>query len=108
LSLAVWYKNHAALPIKVLNAHLEEFSLVPHSRVAHQDDNVAEKFERSRAPFAGYSSREQFPFRFIVKPKMSSMLLHQFDLRSVINHFPLVRFVQHSSQCSQSAICIRG
>jgi len=48
--LAVRHKDHAVLPIQVLDTHPEEFSFVPHSCVAHQDDDVAKKFTSSRAP----------------------------------------------------------
>ena len=49
---------------------------------AHQDDDVPEKFTSSRVPPASQCSRYQFLFRFIVKPKVSSMLFHHFDFRS--------------------------
>src|SRR6516165_3656594 len=73
---AVWHKDHAVLPIQVFDTHPEEFSFVPHSCVAHQDDDVPEKFTCSWAPAASQSPRHQFPFRFIVKPKVTSMLFH--------------------------------
>jgi len=50
-------------------------------------------------PLQAKAPASSFLFRFVVKPKVSSMLLHQFDFRSVINHLPLLRFVEHSSQC---------
>ena len=56
------------------------------------------------APVASQGSHCQFPFRFIVKTKVSSMLVHHFNFRSVADHLPLLCFVQHSSQCSQSAV----
>src|SRR6202021_1815674 len=90
------------------DAHPEEFSFVPHSRVAHQDDDVTEKVTSSWAPVASQASHRQFPFRFIVKTKMSTVLFHHFDFRSVADHLPLLCFVQHSSQRPQSAIGIRG
>ena len=99
--LAVWHKDHTVLPIQV---DPKEFSFVPHSCVAHQDDDVPEKFTSSWAPAGSQSPRYQFPFRFIVKTKVSSMLFHHFDFGSVADHLPLLRFVQHSSQCSQSAV----
>ena len=43
-----------------------------------------------------------------VKTKMSTVLFHHFDFRSVADHLPLLCFVQHSSQRPQSAIGIRG
>jgi hypothetical protein len=85
------------LPIQVLDTHPEELSFVPHSRVPHQDDDVPEKLTSSWAPVASQSSRYQFPFRFIIKTKMSPMLFHHFDFRSVADHLPLLRFVQHAS-----------
>src|SRR5215471_5399456 len=39
--------------------------------------------------------------------KMSTVLFHHFDFRSVADHLPLLCFVQHSSQRPQSAIGIR-
>jgi len=42
--LAVGHKDHAVVPIQVFDTHPEKFSLVPHPCVAHQDDDVAEKF----------------------------------------------------------------
>ena len=39
-----------------VGTHPEQFSFVPHSCVAHQDDNIPEKFTSSRAPAAGQSS----------------------------------------------------
>ena len=65
-----------------------EFTLVSHSRIAHQDDNVAEKLKGSPPPSAGLSSFEQLPFRFIIKPKMPTMLLHHSDFWSVADHLP--------------------
>jgi hypothetical protein len=67
------------LPIQVLDTHPEEFSFVPHSGVAHQDDDGAEKVTSTLAPAASQSSRHQFPFRFIVKTKKSPMLFDHFD-----------------------------
>jgi hypothetical protein len=106
--LAVWHKDYAVLPVQILDTHPEEFSFVPHSRVAHQDDDVTEKVTSSWAPVASQASHRQFPFRFIVKTKMSTVLFHHFDFRSVADHLPLLCFVQHSSQRPQSAIGIRG
>jgi hypothetical protein len=40
--------------------------------------------------------------------KMSRVFLHHFDFRSLADHLPLLSFLQHSSQRSQSAIGIRG
>jgi len=34
------------------------------------------------------------------------MLLHHFDFWSVADHLPLLRFVEHSSQCPQSTVGI--
>jgi hypothetical protein len=82
--------------------------LVSHPGISHQDHDVAEEFKGSSPPSAGLGSFEQSPFRFIVKPKMTPMLLHQFDFRSVADHLPVLRFVKHSSQCPQSAVGIRG
>src|SRR2546425_12534417 len=65
--LAVWHKDYAVLPVQILDTHPEEFSFVPHSRVAHQDDDVTEKVTSSWAPVASQASHRQFPFRFIVK-----------------------------------------
>src|ERR1700751_4844328 len=58
-SLAVWHKDHPVLPIKVLDPYPEEFSFVPHSSIAHQDDDVAEQLKGSRAPFALRSTHKQ-------------------------------------------------
>lgn len=41
--LAVWDKDYAVLPVQILDKHPEESSFVPHSRVAHQDDDVTER-----------------------------------------------------------------
>jgi hypothetical protein len=79
---AVWHKDHSVLPIQVLDTHSEEFSFVPHSCVAHRDDDVPEKFASAWAPVASQRSRYQFPLRIIVKTKVSSMLFHHFDFRS--------------------------
>src|SRR5581483_938641 len=107
-SLAVWHEDHSVLPIQVLDAHPEELSFVPHSRIAHQDDDIAEKLTGSLSPLAGQSSRYEFLLCFVVESKMSSMLLHHFDFRSVTDHLPLLCFVQHSSQCSQCTVGVRG
>jgi hypothetical protein len=61
-SLAVGHENHAILPIKILYAHTVQFTLVSHSRVAHQDDDVAEKLKSSPSPSAGLRSFEQLLF----------------------------------------------
>src|SRR5215471_14158272 len=95
--LTVGHKNHTIFPIEILNAHAVELPLVSHSRITHQDDDVTKKLTRSLAPVAGPSPREKFLFCFIVKPKMSSILLHHFDFRSVTDHLPLLCFVKHSS-----------
>jgi hypothetical protein len=50
------------LPIETLNAHPVEFTLVSHSRIVHQDDDVAEKLKGSPSPGVGLSSFEQLPF----------------------------------------------
>jgi hypothetical protein len=55
------------LPIETLNAHPVEFTLVSHSRIPYQDDDVAEKLKGSPSPGAGLSSFEQLPFWFIIK-----------------------------------------
>ena len=78
--------------------------LIPVSRIKM---TISRQSSRVRgAPVASQSSRYQFPFRFIVKTKVSSMLFHHFYFRSMADHHPLLRFVQHSSQCSQSAVGI--
>jgi len=41
---AVGYKNHAVLPVEILDPHPKELSFVPHSGVAHQDNDVSEEF----------------------------------------------------------------
>jgi hypothetical protein len=101
-------KDYTVLPVQILDSHPEEFSFVPHSPVAHQDDDVTKKVTSSWASVASQASHRQFPFRFIVKTKMSTVLFHHFDFRSVADHVPLLCFVQHSSQRPQSAIGIRG
>ena len=69
--LTVGHKNHAILPIEILDTHAVEFTLVSHSRIAHQDDDVAEKFKGLPSPGAGLSSFEQLLFCFIIKPQRS-------------------------------------
>jgi len=56
-SLAVRHEDQPVLPIQVLDAHPEEFSLVPHPSVAHQDDNIAKKVMR----FAVATCRPSLP-----------------------------------------------
>src|SRR5215469_1211077 len=99
-SLTIGHKDHTVFPIEILDAHAIELPLVSHSRIAHQDDDVTKKLTRSLAPVAGQSSREKFVFRFIVEPKVSSMLFHHLDFRSMADHLPLLSFVKHSSQRS--------
>ena len=106
--LTVGHKNHTTFPIEILDAHAVELPLVSHSRIAHQDDDVAEKLEGSPSRGAGLSSFKQPPFCFIIKPKMPPMLLHHFDFWSVADHLPLLRFVEHSSQRPQSTVGIGG
>src|SRR5262249_52493949 len=98
--LTVGHENHAVLPIEILDAHAVEFTLVSHSRIAHQDHDVAEQLKGSPSPGAGLSSFEQLPFCFIIKPKIPPMLLHHFDFWSMADHLPLLRFVE---QCPASA-----
>ena len=81
--LAVWHKDYPVWPIQILDTHPEEFSFIPHSCIAHQDNDVPEKVTSTRAPVASSGSHYQFPFRFIVKTKVSPMLFHHFDFRSV-------------------------
>ena len=57
------------VPIQVLNAHPVKLSFISHSRIAHQDDDVPEKLKAAFPPVAGSSARQQFLFRFIIKPK---------------------------------------
>ena len=66
--LAVWYEDDSAFPIQILDAHAVKLSLVPHAGIAHQDDDVLEKLKAAFPPIAGSSARQQFLFRFIVKP----------------------------------------
>ena len=110
-NLLRWMINLLLLPPAATSATAYAqggWQLVSHSRVAHQDDDVAEKLKSSPSPSARVRSFEQLPFCFIIKPKMSPMLLNHFDLRSVANHLPLLRFVEHSSQGPQSAVGISG
>jgi hypothetical protein len=51
--LTVGHENHAILPIETLDAHAVEFTLVSHSGIAHQDDDVAEKLKGSPSRGAG-------------------------------------------------------
>jgi len=67
------------LPIEILNAHPVEFTLISHSGIAHQDDDIAEKVEGSPPPGTRLSCFDLPPFRFTVKAKMPPMLLHHFD-----------------------------
>ena len=108
LGLTVGHENHAILPIEILDAHALELTLVSHSRIAHQDDDVTQKLKGSTSPGVGLTSFEQLLFCFIVQPKMPPMLLHHFDFWSVADHLPLLRFVENSSPCLQSAIRVRG
>src|SRR5271166_2956462 len=66
---AVGEEDHSAFPIQVLNAHPVKLSFVPHAGIAHQDDDVSEKLKAAFPPIAGSSARQQFLFRFIVKPE---------------------------------------
>ncbi len=57
-----------------ITSHLEEFSFVSHSRVTHQDYDVAEKFTCSLPPTAAIygpnsSSIFRFPYRWTGDPK---------------------------------------
>jgi len=81
--LAVRYEDHAGFPIQVLDAHPVKLSFVPHAGIAHQDDDVPEKLKAAFPPIAGSGARQQFLFRFIVKPEWTSVFLHQFQFRSV-------------------------
>jgi hypothetical protein len=67
--LAIRYKDHAAFPIQILDAHPVKLSFVPHARITHQDDDVSEKLKAAFPPIAGSSAGQQFLFRFIVKPE---------------------------------------
>src|ERR1700692_2834018 len=68
-SLAVRHEDHAGFPIQLLDAHPVKLSFVPHAGIAHQDDDVSEKLKAAFPPIAGSSARQQFLFRFIVKPE---------------------------------------
>ncbi len=96
-SFSVSHKDHAVLPIQVLDAHPEEFScrLSPH--VAHQDDNIAEKFARFAVAACKRKLCYEFPFRFVVKSKMPSMLLQHCHSLQRRSHLPLFPYIQHSS-----------
>jgi len=104
--LTVGHENYAILPIEILDAHPIEFPLVSHARIAHQDDDVAEKLKGSPSPGADLSCLEQLPFCFIIKPKMQTMHLHHFDFGSMADCLPLLRFVEHSTQCPQGTVGI--
>src|SRR6266571_1877754 len=106
-SLAVRHKDHPIFPIEIFDAHAVEFPLLSHPGISHQGHDVSEEFKGSPPPAAGLGSFKQSVFRSIIKPKMPPMLLHQFDFRSVADHLPLLCFVKHSSQCSQSTAGIR-
>jgi hypothetical protein len=41
--LDVRHKDHSGLPIEILDTHPQEFSFIPHSCVAHQDNDVPEE-----------------------------------------------------------------
>ena len=43
---AVWNEDEPVLPIEILDAHPVEFTLISHSRIAHQDDNVTTRRTR--------------------------------------------------------------
>jgi hypothetical protein len=105
-SLALRHEDHPTFPIEILNACAVEFPLVSHPRVSHQGHYVAEELEGLPSPRACLSPFKQSSFGVTVKPKMSTMFLHHFDLWSVADHFPLLRFVKHSPQCPQRAISI--
>src|SRR6516165_11557202 len=107
-SLAVRHEDHATFPIEILDPCAVEFPLVSHPRISHQGHDVAEELEGLPPPRACLSRFEQPSFGVAVKPKMSTIFLHHFDFWSVADHFPLLRFVKHSSQCPQSAVGIRG
>src|SRR6266568_898039 len=95
-------------PSRVFDAHPVEFALVPHPSVPHQYDNVTEQIKGPLPPPTGCGSRQQLPFCLIVEPQRPSVLLHQFDFRSMADRLPFLRLVQHSSQSSQGAVPIAG
>ena len=95
-SFSVSHKDHAVLPIQVLDASgrvLFPF-LNPRSRVKM---TISRKSSRgSQSLLASGSSCYKFPFRFVVKSEMPSMLLQHFDLWGG-DHLPLFFFIRHSS-----------
>ncbi len=75
--LAVWHENHLIFPLQVFDTHPVKFSLISHSGIAHQDDDIAEEVLCVLVPTAPSNCRQQLPFRFIIKPEAPPVFLHQ-------------------------------
>jgi len=106
--LTVGHENHAILPIEILDAHAVEFTLVSHSCIAHQDDDVAEKLKRPPSPSAVLAPSSNF----LSASSSSRRCRPRSFLIVILGAWPIMfhclRFVKHSSQCPQSAVGICG
>src|SRR5439155_13777532 len=62
------HKNDPVVPVEVLRAHAIKFSLVPHSGVPRQDDDIAKQLEVTGLPTAGACGDQQSLFSIIIQP----------------------------------------
>src|SRR5215471_8420726 len=81
--------------------------LIPVSRIkmtmSRKSSRVLGRQLQAKAPIISFLS---FLSASSSSRRFRPVFFHHFDFRSVADHLPLLRFVQHSSQCSQSAVCV--
>jgi len=67
--LAVRNENQPTIPIDVFDSDLIKLLFVPHPGIAHENHDIAAKFERPRSPIAPRGPRQEFSLRFTVQPQ---------------------------------------
>ena len=65
--LAVRHKDNSVVPIEVPHANAVELSLVPHSRIPREDDDVPQQLEHASRPIAPACCDQQLLFRMIIQ-----------------------------------------
>ena len=97
---AVWDEDQPVLPVQIFNPHPVEFALISHPGIAHQDNDVTKEVPRPFSPLATVSRSQQFSFCLNIESERSSMLFHEFNLRSTSNQSPFLGFMKHSPEGS--------
>src|SRR5258708_1594892 len=94
-SLALRVENRTVVPINVLNAHSAYLGDVPHTRIAHNHDDVLERLTQEG---------HQLSFGSVVEQSLSPRFLLEFSFWNSRNITPAHALAKYAAQGSESIV----